>query len=190
MSFLIIDTETGGLDASKHSILSLAGIAWHPGIKEIENSFTFGIAEPEIFAMPEAIAVNKINTDHLKKYGYSPWAAINQIKIFLNQVFSNERKPIILIGHNVGFDISFLKRLYKLGGEDFYKDFSHRSIDTSSILSFLMCTGYLEFSSPKSDTLFEFCNVQVPEKDRHTALGDAVATFKALNVLIERFKNV
>ena len=34
-TFLVIDTETGGLDPGYHSLLSIAGVLWTPG-KEIK----------------------------------------------------------------------------------------------------------------------------------------------------------
>ena len=40
-------------------------------------------------------------------------------------------------GHNVSFDISFVKQMFKNNKRSFENYFSHRLIDTSSILSFL-----------------------------------------------------
>lgn len=187
--YLVIDTETGGLDPHKHSLLSIAGVIWVPG-QEPRKSFDFLVKEPLITAQPEALIVNGIDLSLLAKQGFTPKEGVSQIQKALFDGFGdrNTNGLVPLAGHNVGFDISFLKRLYRLAESDDYEhDFSHRSLDTSSILTFLMCAGHLPFNKPKSDFLFEFCNVMPSDEQRHTALGDALATANALNVLIKKF---
>ncbi len=185
--YLVIDTETGGLDPLKYSLLSIAGVVWEPGRTSVRDGFYFFVNEPELQVSDTALEINNIDVEKIKHSGYSPWEAVSEIRKTLNRVFGTDREPVRLAGHNVGFDIAFLKRLYRLSGADYSKDFSHRSMDTSSILAFLMCAGHVPFGSAKSDFLFEFCGVTIPENERHTAWGDAVATFKSLTVLTERF---
>ena len=187
--YLVIDTETGGLDPQEHSLLSIAGVIWVPG-EEPRKSFDFLVKEPLITVQPEALVVNGLDLSVLSEQGLTPKEGIAKIKGALFDEFGDRgvNGLVPLAGHNVGFDIAFLKRMYRLAGNDDYAgDFSHRSLDTSSILTFLMCGKHLPFDKPKSDFLFEFCGVQPKTELRHTALGDAWATAEALNVLIEKF---
>lgn len=183
--YLVIDTETGGLDPLEHSLLSIAGVLWVPG-QEPKPLFNLYIKEPKIVAEAEALAVNKVEVQEIIQHGYTPDQAVTCIRSHIREQFGKDGKAM-LAGHNIGFDISFLKRLYRFAQAEYSEDYSHRSLDTSSILSFLMCGGHMEFGSPKSDYLFDFCNVEVPDNLRHTAMGDAQATADSLNVLINKF---
>lgn len=183
--YLVIDTETGGFDPLSDSLLSIAGVLWEP-MKEPVKLFSFYVKEPKIVLMPEALAVNKIEIQDIIKSGYNPDQAVFEIRSAIREHFGKDDKPM-LAGHNIQFDISFLNRLYRMANTEWSSDFSHRSFDTSSILTFLMCGGHIPYGSPKSDFLFEFCGIEVPEEHRHTALGDAIATAQSLNVLIEKF---
>lgn len=183
--FLVIDAETGGIDPRNNSLLSIAGVLWEARKTPIPL-FSFFVKEPEVFTTPEALAVNKIDLEDITKFGYSPRKCIDTIRSSTLEHFPF-RKRITLAGHNVQFDIAFLKRIYDMEGEDISKDFNSRILDTSSVISFLRNSGHIKGGSSKSDFLFDFCEIEFAENERHTALGDAYATAKALNVLIERF---
>ncbi len=181
--FLIIDCETGGIDADKHSILTIAGIGWEPG-KEINTNsiFNISIKEHNLNIDPEAIKVNNINLNDIVMYGLPPGEAVNEIVRAIT--FWNATEPVILAGHNVSFDIAFLKRLFRLANRnDFKAYFSHRSLDTASIFKFLQISKMVDDFGNSSNAFFKFCNVEIKDKDRHTAKGDALATAQSLEYL-------
>ena len=60
---LVIDTETGGLDPSCASILSVAGVVWSDG--SLTGSISLLITEPEMLLDPKAIDVNQIDVHQL-----------------------------------------------------------------------------------------------------------------------------
>ena len=66
-TFLVIDTETGGLSCKKNSILSIAGVIWQPR-GEISKLFDFYIKEPVMNVEERALKVNKINMNEVKYY--------------------------------------------------------------------------------------------------------------------------
>ena len=170
---LVIDTETGGLDALTHSILTLGAVVWDNG--ELVDTFEIVIAEPSIVADPDALKVNRINLKDVRKDGISPESSVQRIDAFLNEYFKpDERVP--LVGHNVGFDIDFLRRLYRLGNGDYEKRFSHRTVDTAGIIRFLIVAGLIDLDSGSSSAAFKYFGVSIEDQDRHTALGDAIAT--------------
>ena len=114
---------------------------------------------------------------------------VRKIQNALDERLGKDRKPIQLVGHNVAFDISFAKRLWKHAGleESFNKDFRSRALDTCSILEFLMLSGKVKGFRASGDVLFEAGGVIIEKEDRHTALGDAMATAKAMESLITKF---
>jgi DNA polymerase-3 subunit epsilon len=66
---------------------------------------------------------------------------------------------------------------------DFNQYFSHRMIDTASILHYLYLSGRLEQKVVSSDEAFAHFKIAV--EGRHTALGDALATAQLFNCLLE-----
>lgn len=190
-TFLIIDTETGGLDADKHSLLSIAGVMWNPevGSKEI---FSFYVREPTLNISQESININRINLNDVINTGLTPDQAIIRIQHNIKKYFEEKGMsfaagfPLItLAGHNIAFDISFLKRLFRLASKAWEYDsmFTHRTLDTCSIMRFLQLSGKIPGTKASSDELFKVCNINIPQNERHTALGDAKATAQALECL-------
>lgn len=198
-TFLVVDCETGGLEPGKHSLLSVAGVVWSPDIQPTEL-FNFYIHEENLNVSKSALEVNKINLNKVILEGFSPKSATNIITESIVRFFAKElnividnKNTITLAGHNVGFDISFLKRLWRLGvpGENSFPSFfSHRSLDTSSISKFLQMIGHFPEGKASSDALFDYCGVQIPAEMRHTALGDAMGTAQSLDFLYRKFKVV
>ena len=139
--YLVIDTETGGLDPEKNSILSIAGVLWEPG-KTIEPVFDMYVKEHFIDVEPAALKVNKIDMNKIY-HADEPYIVVKKIQNALDERLGKDRKPIQLVGHNVAFDIAFAKRLWRYAGleESFKKDFRDRALDTCSILEFLMLSG-------------------------------------------------
>ena len=184
--FLVVDTETGGLDPEQHSILSIAGVLWEPN-GEIETLFNFYVNEPELSYVSRAMEVNKIDINDVKAQGLTPKQSVLAIRASLDKVLGPKRRAIQLVAHNAPFDMGFIRRLYALAGEDFGKDFRNRALDTCSILQFLMLSGKVSGYRASGDVLFEAAGVKIDEKDRHTALGDAMATAKSINYLVNQF---
>ena len=185
-TFLVIDTETGGLNCDKNSILSIAGVIWEPR-SEISKLFDFYIKEPVMNVEEKALKINKIDLKHVYEHGLTPREAVIHIKKALDARFGQNRKQIQLVGHNVSFDLGFIKRLYRLAGLDYYSDFRDRALDSCSILQFLMISGKVKGFRASADVLFESAGVKIAEKDRHTAFGDAFATAKSLDILLDKF---
>lgn len=182
----MVDTETGGLSCEKNSILSFAGVIWEPK-GEITKLFDFYIKEPVINVEEKALKINKIDLKDVYEHGLTPLEAVIHIKKALDARFGPDRRPIQLVGHNVSFDLGFIRRLYRLAKHDFSADFRDRALDTCSILQFLMISGKVKGFRASADLLFESAGVEISEKHRHTALGDALATAMSLNVLISKY---
>ncbi len=182
---LLIDTETGGLDPEKHSILSLAAVVWTP--QGIDAELELFVKEPEIFFEDEAIQINRIDVDWISINGLAPEFAVDSLESFVDANWPEEdrRHGILIGGHNVSFDVLFLKRLYRLARRDYKPTFSHRLIDTASVIQLLILAGRLPLERASSDQAFEYFGISVPEGQRHTALGDARATASLLNKLVE-----
>jgi len=176
---LFIDTETGGLDPNKHSLLSLAMVVWED--MEIIDSQELLINDGKLSVTKEALSINKIDIEKHKKSAILSSQAIEKIVAFIGKHFPHQRK-ITLAGHNVQFDVNFLRFFFSQNNENFSKFFSHRIIDTSSILYYLYLAGHLKQKAVSSDDAFELFKIKV--EGRHTAIGDAIATAKLFTKLL------
>lgn len=179
---LVIDTESGGLNPNEHSILSL-GATTLP-VRET-GDFEVIIREDNVVTEAEALSVNKMSLDWINENGKTPSEAVELFESYLLANFSNQDQPIVVAGHNTWFDVAFLKRLYRLADRSYPRRLSHRLIDTSSIVQFLRYTGKITLTTGSSDEVFDYFGIEVLEKDRHTALGDAKATAHLIETLSE-----
>lgn len=177
---LVIDTETGGLNPNHHSILSLGFVTW-----DQEQQQEFFIVEDPLITNPHSMEINKIDLDWLRSHGTSPTDVCDQIDQFLSSV--KVQRPLMIAGHNVSFDLAFVRRLYHLANRPIPSDLSHRSLDTHTLLWMLAYMKKIPWSACSSDGAFQFFDVAPPVHLRHTALGDAIATRHLLEKIIQHF---
>jgi DNA polymerase III subunit epsilon len=182
---LVIDTETGGIDPDRHSLLSLAAVVWADG--RIEGEIEIFVSEPDITVTARALEINRIDLVEHAQQAVAPAETLSRLLAFVADHFRAELaagEQVVLAGHNVGFDVSFLRRLCRLAGSAYPAIFSHRTLDTASILRFLSLAGIVPPAAVASTEAFAFLGVRIPERLRHTALGDARATAELLTHLI------
>lgn len=104
----------------------------------------------------------------------SPMEALIHVEQYLGQIC--EGRDAIVVGHNVGFDLAFLRKLATYSGKDDVTSISHRSVDTHSILFVAWLLGRIPEEALTSDGAFRHFQIIVSPEARHTALGDAIAT--------------
>jgi DNA polymerase-3 subunit epsilon len=186
--YIVLDVETGGLNPNEHSILEVSGILWKPG-EIIQPVFDCYIKEENITTVPKAMEVNQINLDNVEKHGRTPKEAIKYIRNRLDDVLGVERRPVKILAHNASFDYSFLQRLYRLADKTIYRDFYSRTIDSASILEFLMIVDHIKGNRASADVLFESTNNQIKDEERHRSFYDALATAKSMETLFNIYVN-
>jgi DNA polymerase III epsilon subunit-like protein len=182
---LFIDTETGGISPDEASLLSVGFAVWMDG--EIIDTKEIFIKHDLFKISPQAMIINKINLLELIGKAKEPQSVINEIRIFLKRNFPNSLGNIVIGGHNTNFDINFLRKFLSDYNINFDEFFSHRFIDTASILKYLFYAGKLELDLSSSEKAFDYFNIKVD--NRHSALGDAVATAELFTCLINVVKN-
>lgn len=177
---LFIDTETGGIDPSKHSLLSIGLVLWDATIDTIILSKEFFIKNDHYSVTKTAQKLNHFTKQHQDNYGVDEKVVI-QFFSQINEKYFN-KKGISLAGHNPQFDIQFIKKMYKENNRSYEKTFSHRVIDTYSILHYLYDQGKLTLDNNSSASAFSHFRIHVD--GRHTALGDAKATLELYKKLL------
>jgi len=181
---LVIDTETGGLDPEQFSLLSIGLVVWDEG--ELGGEDEFFVSEPDLRCDPEAMAVNAIDTDLIRRVGLTPEQAVTRLERFLDSQFPSPAiARVSVVGHNVHFDLAFIRRLYRIAGRPIGPRFSHRFIDTAGILQFLILAGRLPEGVSDSTSAFRHFGIEFAQGERHSALADARATARLLTKLLK-----
>ena len=179
--YLVFDTETGGLDSQSHSLLTLGLVACE-GAQVLETLELKVRHEPYVVSAG-GLKVNRINLVTHHESALEHASVSERVMDFCERHFGSE--PLTLVGHNVSFDFEFMKRFLSLNGIDIESRFHHRTVDTHSIAKALREKGKLPQMRLSSDELFRHFAIHVPADQRHTALGDALATHTLYLKLVE-----
>jgi len=174
--YLFLDTETGGLDPGKHSLLSMGFVVGDEGV--VRHNLEILIKHDAYVVSGGGLRVNRIDLVEHDAIALEPVEAMAVLDVFLQQYFPCAKEPITLVGHNVAFDRDFLGVFFAELGRPLEPRISHRLVDTHSIASALKDAGKLNIENLSSSALFAHFGIEIPEDKRHTALGDALGTFE------------
>lgn len=178
---LFIDTETGGIDPNKHSLLSIGLVVWESS-KKIIDSTEILIKHNEYVVTSTARCINKFDELAHERCAVEPKESISMMLNFCSSYFDKDLL-IPLAGHNTQFDVSFLKVFLKTKNRSYNELFSHRIIDTYTLIRSLYYAGKIEKDISSSAQAFSYFGIAV--EGRHTAQGDALATAELYNKLLE-----
>lgn len=169
--FLIIDTETGGLNPETDALLLLT-------MKKFRSNEVLDVVLiPHGNISQTALDVNKLEISELIKNGLNPEQAIEEITYFINQNFV--KKPVV-VGKNVQFDIDFIN---KFTNNLFANYISWRKIDLTDIALFKELEQDKQFEHLSLQKLCEHYDI---EEQWHTSLGDVLATERLLEKWLEK----
>ena len=165
--FVAIDLETTGLDPNKDKIIEISAVKFNNG--EVVDSLTF-LVNPAIKLKPKIIQITGINDSMLVSK-----PSFDDIKdhflIFI------ENLPIV--GHNVMFDLNFLKKNI----HDYEKYFNGRMICDTYYLSKIF---YYDYSSFSLTSLCKTVGIEI--NNAHRAEDDAKNSgFLLINIIKEKY---
>lgn len=179
---LFIDTETGGIDPEEHDLLSVGLVCWNAGI--IEDTAEIFIEFDRRRVTQEALNYNRFEPDPERTVNGAE--AVRQILEFLLKNFPRDA-PVTVGGHNVCFDVNFLKRLFSQNRVEYGRYFSHRTVDTASLLLFLRYGEVIREKVRSLDDAAGFFEIKTQR--RHAALEDALITAEVFNRLTVLLKS-
>ena len=155
--YAFLDIETTGLNSERDEIIEVAVVIWSDGnIEEVFGSFV----NPNRPIPPEITRLTDIDDE---KVQFSP--TISQIRVQLRNLLDD----CVIVGHNIDFDLGFLReQMIALG--------NHR-IDTLTLASILLPQlGRYDLGS-----LVAF--LQLPQTEFHHALADVHHTLRLYQAL-------
>lgn len=182
-TMVVIDTETGGLDPSQHSLLTVALIVTRN--LEIIASKEWHLKHEDYRATERALEINGIDIEAHDASATPAAEAISDMLDFLDDHRLPEER-IVLFGQNTIFDKQFLEAAVEQSGhmKRYRSIVSHRYIDLMSITAFLNLSGHIKTDNLGLDAVITSLGIE--REPRHNALGDARMTLKALVDMYKR----
>ena len=166
---VVIDSETTSLDPAKARIVEIAAVRLVAGRVDTAHAFR-RLVRPDEPIPAAAVAIHHIDDG---KVADAP--AFEQVWPEL-LAFMGET---VLIGHSVGFDLAVLKRECQRADTPFRPP---RTLDTR-LLAQVVQPNLASFTL---EGLSSWLGVEI--KERHSALGDAVATAHIFSALVPRLR--
>lgn len=175
-AFFALDTETTGLDDATDEIISIAIHILDEGFNKHSTKVVYAFPDCEVH--PKAAAVNGYTREKWEANG-----AVSQIVLYTEVYeFVSIHRGLIPLGHNVKFDIGFLKALFKKNKGAYGRHFSYHSIDTLGVAIFADLALFGKKSSAyKLTDLCERFGIKLD--NAHDALADIDATVELFRYL-------
>ena len=174
-NFSILDTETTGLHVEKgDQIISVASLRVS-NLKIGEEKILNELVNPQMKIPEASIKIHNITDDQVK----------SKPTLFeINEKILKFIKKSILVGHNINFDINFLKENSK-GSPLANRMNVIKAIDTIYLTASL-------FPNLKNYDLNNICNkldIKTDDQTRHSALGDCIITARLFIYLLNIAKD-
>jgi DNA polymerase III epsilon subunit-like protein len=190
-TYLAFDTETGGLDPKKTSLLTAYFAVLDENFNAIaELDLKIKGDKNEIYHVTgEALKINGINLVELhdENRNVTKGLAALQLKDLLHKhtVGMNGISPLIPVGHNVDFDIGFVQE--HLIPKDLWETYvSYRKLDTSSTANFLKAKKVIPDNiSGKLESLAKYFKIDIGKGSYHNAKIDTVVCVALLQKMLE-----
>lgn len=161
LRFVVLDTETSGLDYKKDKLLSIAALSVQDFQIEIGTRFE-AFFYHENYQPDESVKVHGIMGNHLKT-GRTEKDILIDFLSFL--------KDGIVVGHHIGFDMAIINQALK---KHFDIKLKNRTLDTAWLAKRVENPFAKGFNPMPLDKLCE--EYQIPLGKRHTAAGDTFIT--------------
>jgi DNA polymerase III epsilon subunit-like protein len=197
---LVFDTETTGLDVSKCGIIEIAfkiitlkATSFHDNFKRINSESpvkSFKMNPGNVEFSEQELAVNGYSKDQIKTF---PALNIVQKEIrthlacYVDPFSKDKIQRFVLCGHNVGFDIPFLLKLWEQAGDKYPWSFfqSGNLIDTLALFSAQQVIGKIPYTESRNlKTIAQTLGVTFNESLAHGVAYDCEITAQCLIKLL------
>jgi len=173
---VIVDLETGGLDPSKDAILEVAACRYFPTHKGLKPDYWHKYYLPNGRVTKGALRINDLTVSKLRANGADS-SFDGDIEKFLDwcaEPFDGEK--ILWAGHNVHFDVSFLRCCAARNGVAFPGSYN-AYVDSGS----LFATFYLGCATK---SLLTLADCAFKHRPTHGAMDDVFACREAINMFM------
>ena len=179
--YIAFDAETTGLDVNVNNLLTACFIVLDSDLNELDR-LNISLKSENYFINPKAIEVNKID---IVKHHLNSKDLINTKVEIINFLKKNKTNfYLIPIGHNVSFDILFIKKLL---GLEYNNYFSYNSVDTIVIAQYLkICKKLPDRQSVSLISLCNYFGIKVDKETKfHNSEFDTEMTIQLLKQFVK-----
>jgi len=185
MAYFLFDVETTGLDCNHHEMCSLAAVI-------LDDNFNFK-AKGHMNLMPDhwdraekrALEINGVDPKTWKATHSSNAESVDKMVAFVDKN-TKKKEKVIPMGHNVKFDIGFLKALFKKTGQP-WRFYDRREVDTMQLMDFWRITTGEDIRDFRLGACCKHFGIETP--NAHNASADAIATMRLAQTIIADLKN-
>lgn len=181
---VVVDVETGGLDAEKNALLEVAAM-----IIEMDGEgklFCGELYSEHVIPFEgsridkEAIKINKIDIDHPFRLAKDEKTTLERIYTPINEAIKKyECQRAILVGHNAFFDLAFMKAASeRTEVQSPFHKFS--TLDTVTL-------GALAYGETILAKLCKKANIEFSQKEAHSAVYDTKVTAELFVKIVNNF---
>lgn len=171
---VIIDVETGGVNAKTDALLELAAVTiniddkgnYYPAETIHHHIEPFKSAKID----PKSLEINKIDPSHPFRFAVSEKQALEELFNFLKKIIKQiDCKRCLLVGHNAWFDLSFLNAA--ITRTEIKKSPFHQftSLDTASL-------GAIIYGHTVLAQILKNAKIEFDSSKHHSAIYDAEKT--------------
>ncbi|MFH6957646.1 PolC-type DNA polymerase III [Flavobacterium aquidurense] len=172
--FVVLDTETTGLDYENDRILCIGALVLQNGVISVQNSFEVYIEQDhydkstaQIHGILKAFVIQRPTERE----------ALEQFLAFLGDS--------IIIAHHTIFDVTMINKALERNG---LPELTNKRLDTAILYKKTLLKSHL-FERKDHYTLDDLADkFDISKKDRHTALGDAYITAIAFLKIVKKLK--
>lgn len=177
VKYLFCDTETSGIDPSKHGIIQIAGIIDIDGA--IQETFDIKV-QPFSSQMisKESMKINGVSVEDLNKHSLPQEGYDTLIKIFSKYISKFDKTDkFFLVGYNSSFDDSFLRKFFINCGDEYYGSWIWwPTIDVATFAAEFFKEERSKFPNFKLSTVATALGIAVDETKLHEAQYDSILT--------------
>lgn len=173
-SFVVLDTETTGLNTLKDDILSIAGLLVRDFQIDVSNHLEIFLKR-QSYLPDESVQIHGIMARHLADGVEERDALIQLVKYIKNH---------IIVGHHISFDIQMINKALQ---KHFGFKLKNNWIDTGKLAQRVKNPMLTGGHSPSLDSLCS--EYQIPLGKRHTASGDTLITALLFLKLLGRLES-
>lgn len=178
IKYLFCDTETTGIDPSKHGIIQISGLIDIDG--EVQETFDIKVQPfKNQLISKESMKINGVTTEDLNNHLLPQEGYDALMQVFSKYVSKFDRTDkFFLVGYNSNkFDDTFLRKFFINCGDEYYGSWIWwPSIDVAIFAAEFLKEERSKFPNFKLSTVAKALGIAVDESKLHEALYDTILT--------------
>ena len=182
---LVMDVETGGLNAKTDALLEIASVAINcddDGQFYVTDDIHFHV-DPFKGAKihPDSLAINQIVPDHPFRFAVPEQKAITETFKFVRNILKQTNcTRAVLVGHNAWFDLSFLNAAINRVGTKRNPFHAFTCFDTATL-------GALSYGQTVLAEILKRAEIPFDTEHQHSAIYDARQTAELFCKIINQW---